>query len=129
MKRFNQNKWKSKIEPIVGKQIQQKEKVLKYEQSKIAYTVSHTYTPDFQLLNGVYIEVKGYFDMEDRRKHLCIKEQHPDIDIRFVFEKKDQKLRKNAKSSYADWCMKNGFKYSQMVIPDEWFLKKGDKSA
>jgi hypothetical protein len=44
------------------------------------------YLPDFLLPNGIYLEVKGRFKLEDRKKHLFVREHHPDLDIRFVFD-------------------------------------------
>jgi hypothetical protein len=41
------------------------------------------YLPDFLLPNGIYLEVKGRFKLEDRKKHLFVREHHPDLDIRF----------------------------------------------
>ena len=40
-----------------------------YESTKISYTISHNYTPDFILPNKhVVLECKGYWDSDDRRK-------------------------------------------------------------
>ena len=94
-----------------------------YESTKIKYTIperSATYTPDWPLPNGVIVETKGRFLPEDRKKHLLIKEQHPDLDIRFVFSNSKAKLRKGSPTSYADWCNKNGFQYADKQIPKEW---------
>lgn len=41
------------------------------------------YTPDFPLRNGIVVETKGRFMTDDRVKHKLIKDQHPDLDIRF----------------------------------------------
>ena len=79
------------------------------------------YTPDFVLDNGVIIETKGRFVRADRQKHLMIKEQFPELDIRFVFTNPNAKLQKGAKSTYGQWCDKYKFLYSKEVIPDEWF--------
>ena len=81
------------------------------------------YLPDFLLPNGIYLEVKGRFKLEDRKKHLFVREHHPDLDIRFVFDYPNGKLNKGAKSSYADWCIKNGFlfcKNSDHRVIEEW---------
>jgi hypothetical protein len=94
-----------------------------YEQHTISYikpATNHTYTPDFRLPNGIYIETKGRFVLEDRKKHLLIKAQHPELDIRFVFQNSRNKIRKGSKTTYADWCVKNGFQYSDKIIPDSW---------
>ena len=93
-----------------------------YEQEKIKWLDSktRTYTPDFVLSNGIIIETKGRFVSTDRRKHKEIKAQYPDKDIRFVFTNSRAKLYKGAKSSYGDWCDKEGFLYADKVIPEEW---------
>jgi hypothetical protein len=61
----------------------------------------------------------------DRRKHIAIKKQHPKLDIRFVFTNSKSKLSKGAKSSYADWCIKHGFRYYDRIIPEDWLKEKG----
>lgn len=94
-----------------------------YEQYKIKYikpATNHTYTPDFKLPNGIYIETKGRFVLEDRKKHILIKEQHPDLDIRFVFQNSKNKLRKGASTTYADWCVKHGFLFADKEVPVAW---------
>ena len=81
------------------------------------------YLPDFLLPNGIFLEVKGRFKLEDRKKHLFIKEMYPDLDIRFVFDNPNGKLNKGGKSSYADWCTKNGFlfcKNSDHGVIESW---------
>jgi hypothetical protein len=95
-----------------------------YEQNKILYIkpeTNHTYTPDFKLPNGVYIETKGRFVLADRQKHILIKKQHPELDIRFIFQNARNKIRKGSKTTYGDWCIKHGFIYSDKIIPPEWF--------
>ena len=94
-----------------------------YEQHKINYTkpaTNHTYTPDFKLPNGIFIETKGRFVLADRKKHVLIKQQHPELDIRFVFQNSRNKIRKGSKTTYADWCQKNGFQYSDKIVPSSW---------
>jgi hypothetical protein len=95
---------------------------MKIEWEDLAY---RTYTPDFVLFNGIIIETKGMFTAADRRKHLAIKKQHPRLDIRFVFENSRRKLRKGAKSSYAEWCIRYGFLYYDRIIPEDWLKEKG----
>jgi hypothetical protein len=95
----------------------------KYEELVIAYKEpekTRKYTPDFELPNGIIIETKGRFLTADRQKHLLIKQQHPHLDIRFVFSNSKSKLSKISKTTYAMWCEKNGFLYADKVIPQEW---------
>ena len=96
----------------------------KYESFKILYVIpasNHTYLPDFQLPNDIIIETKGRFMPADRKKHLLIKKQYPNLDIRFVFSNSKARINKGSKTTYADWCNKNGFLFSDGEIPIEWF--------
>lgn len=98
-----------------------------YEKHYVDYTLpatKHRYLPDFVLSNGIIIEAKGIFDVADRKKHLAIKEQHPDLDIRFVFSNAGTKISKSSKTTYAMWCDKNGFKYATKLIPDSWLRER-----
>jgi hypothetical protein len=94
-----------------------------YECMKIPYFIpqtQHVYTPDIALPNGIIVETKGRFTAADRQKHLYVKQQHPELDIRFVFSNSKTKIRKGSKTSYADWCNKNGFLYAEKLVPKEW---------
>ena len=94
-----------------------------YEQHKIKYikpATNHTYTPDFRLPNGIYIESKGWFLPEDRKKHLLIKEQHPEMDLRFILQSPNGKIYKGSKTTYAQWCDKHGFKWAKKEVPRAW---------
>jgi len=103
----------------------------KYEGMKIEWEdlAYRTYTPDFILSNNIIIETKGMFTTADRRKHLFIKRQHPELDIRFVFESSKRKLRKGAKSTYGQWCIKYDFQFYDRIIPEEWLKESKKKSV
>jgi len=94
-----------------------------YEKHEVSYTIPashHTYKPDFKLPNGIYIESKGWFLPEDRKKHLLIKEQHPEMDLRFILQSPNGKIYKGSKTTYAQWCDKHGFKWASKQIPQIW---------
>lgn len=94
-----------------------------YEQHIIKYTkpeTHHKYHPDFKLPNGIFVETKGRFLTADRKKHLLIKAQHPELDIRFLFQNSKTRISKSSKTTYADWCIKYGFKFADKEIPAEW---------
>lgn len=95
---------------------------LKIEWEDLKY---RTYTPDIILMNGIIIETKGRFLPEDRRKHIAIQRQHPELDIRFVFSNANSRLYKGAKSRYCDWCDKYGFLWAHRVIPEPWLKEHG----
>ena len=82
------------------------------------------YKPDFVLNNGIIIEVKGWFKQSDRMKHLAIKEQHPKLDIRFVFTSTYSRIYKGSKTTYGDWCNHYGFEYHCIHSTKELFPKK-----
>lgn len=94
-----------------------------YEEEKIEYEVPTRpakYTPDFILPNGIIIEAKGRFLTSDRKKHLLIKAQKPELDIRFVFSNSKQKIGKKSLTTYAKWCEQKGFLFADKEIPKEW---------
>ena len=64
--------YRSGLEESLDTTLKQKGIDGQYEQHKIEYVkpaTQHTYTPDFKLPNGIYIETKGRFVLADRKKH------------------------------------------------------------
>lgn len=88
------------------------------------YPDSKWYTPDFVLPNGIIIEVKGRLTVHDRQKMLKVRDQHPELDIRFVFAV-DNKLNPSSKTRYSGWCAKHGFLYAFGSVPREWAEEDG----
>jgi len=127
--RFNPkwNTYRSGLEDRLVESLSKVQKKVRYEQLKIEWEDLRyrTYTPDFLLDNGIIVEAKGLFDSDDRHKHKCVRKQHPELDIRFVFSNAKSKLYKGSKSNYSDWCNKNKFLWSHRIIPVEWLMEKG----
>ena len=121
--------YRSGLEIKVSDYLKELEQDFRYECFKIEWEdlMYRTYTPDFLLPNGIIIEVKGRFVQADRRKHLAIQKQHPNLDIRFVFESSKRKLNKGSKGTYASWCDKYKFKYHDRIIPETWLKEKHKK--
>ena len=121
------NGYRSGLEDTVANYLKEHKVKFLYEKVKIEWEdlAYRTYTPDFVLNNGIIIETKGIFTVADRRKHVCIKKQHPSLDIGFVFTNSNRKLRKGAKSSYAEWCIRYGFRFYNRIIPEDWLKEKG----
>lgn len=114
--------YRSGLEEDVAKSLADRGVDFEYESKKIKW-VDHkvrTYTPDFSLPNKIIVETKGRFVAADRRKHLEIKKQFPEYDIRFVFSNPNAKLSKASKTTYAQWCKRHGFEYHYQTIPQEW---------
>ena len=121
-RRHVKSNYRSGLEDRVGEQLKSLGVKAEYETVKIKYRLDElkTYTPDWKLPNGIIVETKGRFVAQDRKKHLLVKEQHPEYDIRFVFQNSAAKINKGSKTSYADWCNRNGFKYADKLIPESW---------
>lgn len=121
-----QMRFRSGLEERTAKYLKKLKVKFTYEKIKIRWQDLRyrTYTPDFVLANGIIVETKGRFITSDRQKHLMIKEQHPDFDIRFVFSNPNSKLYKGSKTTYADWCDKHGFKWAKEEIPLEWIKER-----
>lgn len=117
--------YRSSLEKLIQQQLADAGITAQYEPGRIEYVAAPKhYTPDFVLPNGIVIETKGYFLPADRTKHIAIKQQHPDIDLRFVFQNPATHLSKTSRTTYADWCRKNGFLYASKRIPEEWLNEK-----
>ena len=96
-----------------------------YEPDKVSYTVERFYIPDL-LLGTMYVELKGYFRQDAQRKMKAVKAQHPELDIRFVFQNASatiqgaKKRKDGSKMTCAEWADRNGFVWAEATIPEEW---------
>ena len=121
------NGYRSGFENKVASALSEQSISFEYEVTQIEYIkpqTNHKYTVDFTLPNGILIETEGRWTTEDRKKHLLIKDQHPNLDIRFVFQNPKGKIRKGSKTTYADYCDKHGILWADKEIPNEWLLEK-----
>lgn len=119
-----------------------------YETVKVPYEVparTAKYVCDFPVDNvnlradgtyeGIVIEGKGHFgannfggrfsNMKDnsakeRQKFALLHEQHPHLDIRFVFSRASAPIYKGSKTTHGKWATDHGFKWSEKVVPSEW---------
>ena len=116
---------RSTLEERVQQNLNARGVAYEYEPCKLPYVVERNYIPDLKI-NDMYIEVKGYFRQDAQRKMRSMKEQHPDLDIRFLFQRNNStvqgaKKRKDCtKMSCAEWAERHGFIYAEEIIPDEW---------
>jgi len=127
--------WRSGLEEKNANYLEELGVSFEFETLKLPYIIpatNHKYTPDFIITTKsgkvIIIETKGIWTYDDRVKHLLIREQHPDLDIRFVFDRSKSKISKGSKTTYADICEGLGrgkFKgvqwlYADKKIPIEW---------
>lgn len=76
---------------------------------KLEYTVPatyHKYLPDLIIGDTIY-ELKGYMDLDTRKKMECVKASNPEQRIVMVFQK-DQPIYKGSKTTYTQWAKKVG---------------------
>lgn len=122
-----ENGYRSGLEEVTADDLKQRGVDAEYEKEKIKYIIPEreaTYTPDFKLPNLVIVETKGRFTAADRKKHLLVKKQHPEKDIRFLFQNSRARLSKKSKITYAEWCRKNGFQFADKRVPEEWLREQ-----
>jgi len=103
-----------------------------YEELKVPFVKPAKlckYNPDFILGNGIIVESKGRFLTEDRQKQLLVKQQHPDLDLRFVFSNSKARISKRSTTTYAHWCEKNGFQFADKAIPPAWLKEPPNKQS
>lgn len=119
--------FRSGLEEKVAEYLTSKGVGFSFETLKVPYVkpeTKHTYTPDFILDNGIIIETKGRWLLDDRKKHLLIRKQHPNLDIRILFQNANAKISKGSKTSYANFCEKHGIPYAHREIPEAWLKEK-----
>ena len=114
--------FRSGLEEKIANQLKANDIDPKFETLKLPYRVEKncTYTPDFPVGKKIIIETKGRFQTADRMKMLMVQKQHPEYEFRFVFSNSNARISKVSATTYGKWCEKNGFKFADKVIPQEW---------
>lgn len=113
--------YRSKAEQRFAEYLEEQGIKFDYEKATFEYLVHETrkYIPDFHA-RGIYIEFKGLFDSDARKKMVRVRDQNEGIDLRLVFMQ-DNPIRKGSKTRYSDWAEANGFKYHVGIsLPKKW---------
>jgi len=123
IKEMKRLRYRSQFELKLAKTLAENKVKFEYESKKFLYVPKvRTYTPDFYLPDtDIFIEAKGHLDKADRVKMVLVKEQHKDLDIRFVFMNARNRIYRGSKTTYADWCIRYDFRWAEKTIPEEWF--------
>jgi hypothetical protein len=122
--------FRSGLEERVAEQLKNAGIDPKFETIKLPYHVekTSTYTPDFPVHKTIIIETKGRFQTTDRMKMLLVQKQYPHLDFRFIFTNSNARISKASQTTYAMWCIKNGFKYADKLLPESWIKEiKGEQ--
>lgn len=94
----------------------------------VSVVVVRRYNPDFLISpNGklnpkgqFYLEAKGKFTSKDRTKMVSVINSNPTLKFRMIFMR-DNKINKNSKIRYSDWCRDRGIEYAVgTALPEEW---------
>ena len=117
------SKFRSKLEERVADLLSNLGISYEYESTLVPYVIQHNYSPDFLLPSGVFLECKGYWAPEDRRKIKAVKEQNPNIEILMIFQAPYNRISKSSKTTYAQWCDRHGIRWSSyQEIPIDWLV-------
>jgi len=129
------NKYRSKYEANIAKDLKARRIKFEYETVKIPYYLSKkgrckfcssgvvfvhkVYTPDF-IIGSLIIEAKGRFVSSDRTKMLAAKKANPNLDIRMLFMR-DQWCTKKKRKRYSDWCNDHNIPFAfGTALPKSW---------
>ena len=126
-KKVNGIIFRSNFEIQVCKPLIDKNIFFEYESLKIPFVIPqslHNYVPDVVLYNGIILEIKGLLTLANREKHMYIRKQFPELDIRFILQNSKTKLYKGSKTTYAKWLDKNKFLWAEKEIPISWINEK-----
>lgn len=78
------------------------------------------YTPDFKV-GPTYIEVKGIWLPPDRQKLALIKRQHPELDLRILFDRPQTTISSTSRTTYAQAAEQMGIPWAKgPEVPDDW---------
>lgn len=122
-KKMSRGMVRSDFELRVAKDLEKRKVRFKYEEQVLFYEVparKARYTPDFILSNGIIVEVKGRLTTADRKKMVLVQLSNPSLDIRLLFQRANNPIRKGSKTTYGDWATKKNFKWCEETIPQEW---------
>jgi hypothetical protein len=119
------NSYRSGLERRIAAQLEQAGVPFTYEKTKVSYVVPSRkakYTPDYHLNGRIIVEAKGRFrTAQERQKMALVKEQHPDLDIRIVFQRASNPIYKGSPTTYAAWAESHGFPWADGGrIPEAW---------
>jgi hypothetical protein len=127
-----ETEYRSRLEKKVAEQLEKEGVSFDYESVKLKFEIPARmagYTPDFPCSGDIILEVKGYFrSASDRQRLVLVKEQHPNLDIRLVFQDANKPIYKGSKTTYAKWAEDHGFPWTTKgIVPAAWIKQMKGK--
>ena len=86
------------------------------------------FVPRFVMSDGMIVESVSYLLKQDCRKYLLLREQYPNLDIRFIFESADKYVSGGDGLTLAEWAASNKFHWANKLFPLEWMIETTDPS-
>lgn len=124
---------RSGLEDMVEQLLMKSKVQFEYETTILRYTqpaVVRKYTPDFRLVlpdlksQELFLEVKGYLKLADRKKLSLVIKQNPEIVLCLIFGRASNRLSKKSKTTYGEWATKAGIPWIDMASLKKSGLKK-----
>ena len=115
--------YRSGFEESFAFELKRRKLKAEYERDRIPFVTTpqkRSYTPDWKIRDGVYIETKGRFSSADRKKAIYIKDQHPEITVYYLFQRANNTLSRSSTTTYSDWCEKNGLECADYKDYKRW---------
>jgi hypothetical protein len=131
-------KFRNELEQGVAAQLSAAGIGYDYEGDWVHYTVparAAKYLPDFRPQgSNIIIESKGHFggghmdlrrrSAEERHKLILLKEQHPELDIRIVFQRAATRIYPGSPTTNGQWATDHGFLWSDKgIVPPAWIIE------
>jgi hypothetical protein len=117
------NGYRSKFELTFANKLKELGLKAEYESEKIHYIQPEKvrmYNPDWTIRKGIYIETKGRFTATDRAKMLFVIKSNPFITFYMIFQNSNVTLSKVSKTTYGQWCDKNGIEWADIKNITKW---------
>ena len=115
--------YRSNFELSFAKRLTELKLKAQYESEKIYYVQPEKiriYHPDWTIGKNVYIETKGRFTASDRQKILYVMKSNLFCTIYLLFQNSKVTLSKVSKTTYGDWCTKNGVLWADIRDEKTW---------
>ena len=122
-KKRQRGEFKGKLEEQINQSLLDQGLEISYEKERFDYYLKRWYTPDF-LVKGhafdFWIEVKGYWPSSRRNQFLCVLRNHPTLNIFVALQSPHQRLSKQSKTTYCQWCERFGVAWCPTPIPTDF---------
>ena len=122
-KKRKRGEFKGKLEEQINQSLLDQGLGISYEGERFDYYLKRWYTPDF-LVKGqafdFWIEVKGYWPSSRRNQFLCVLRNHPNLNIFVALQSPHQRISKQSRTTYCQWCEKYGVAWCPTPIPEDF---------